>query len=71
MSETEYTSIRVKKETKEQAAKSKSDRETWDDFILRCVNEPVAIMSQEDIESISEHIAAMKIRSMVVDDALL
>ena len=63
---TEYTSIRVPIEAREIAQEAKHENETWADYIKRCAEEPKALMTEEDIE----HIAAMKIQNMVVEEAL-
>jgi len=69
MSDTEYTSIRVKRDTKEQAQKAKRGDETWDEFILRCSDEPSIHMTESDIERVAERVADQRIRELVVADA--
>lgn len=67
MSDTEYTSIRVKQSTKEKAAEGKGDRETWDDFILRCSEEPTLVMTEHDVIGIIDK----RINQRVIEEARL
>jgi len=65
MTNTEYTSIRVKVATKAQAGQAKKPKETWDDFILRCSQEPAIVMSESDIQTIVDN----RISQIVVEEA--
>ena len=49
---TEYTSIRVTQEAKENAEASKRDGETWNEYLQRCTDNPPEIREFVEAESL-------------------
>lgn len=61
------TTIQLRESTKERLDKRKHENESYDTAVNRILDgNPGVLFEQADIE----HIAATKIKSMVVDDAL-
>ncbi|UBF23443.1 putative antitoxin VapB3 [Halorubrum tailed virus 28] len=48
---TEYTSIRVTVDAKENAEKSKRDGETWNDYLQRCTENPPEVREYVDADT--------------------
>ena len=50
---TEYTSIRVTQEAKENAEASKRDGETWNEYLQRCTDNPPEVREYVDTDAIA------------------
>ena len=50
---TEYTSIRVTQEAKENAEASKRDGETWNEYLQRCTGNPPEVREYVDADAIA------------------
>ena len=57
---TEYTSIRVTQEAKENAEASKRDGETWNEYLQRCTDNPPEIREFVDAESLDAGTAELE-----------
>jgi hypothetical protein len=56
---TDYTTIRVTEQAKEQADESKRDSETWDDYLQRCTDNPpeeITVVESEGVETIANRL---------------
>jgi hypothetical protein len=65
MSDTEWTTFRVRKSDKEIAAKAKGDDETWSEYVLRCAEQPRVELSEAEIREIVRD----EIGEKVIDEA--
>jgi len=52
MAKTEYKSIRVSEDVKAKAADAKRDGETWDEYVLRCSENPPEVREFVERESV-------------------
>ena len=50
---TEYTSIRVTQEAKENAEASKRDGETWNEYLQRCTDNPPEVREYVNTDAIA------------------
>jgi hypothetical protein len=54
----DYTTLRVTEDAKEQAQDSKTDSETWSDYIQRCTDNPPEVREFVDTDTLSVELDA-------------
>ena len=57
---TEYTSIRVTQEAKENAEASKRDGETWNEYLQRCTDNPPEVREYVEVGDLRDRLSRIE-----------
>jgi len=60
MAKTEYKAIRVSKDVKDKAADAKRDGETWDEYVLRCTENPPEVREYAEVGRVADEMELLR-----------